>query len=727
MTLDTTRHDPGAEIEYRPGPEDTVPIAPSGAWRDAPEHVLSGTVMAGQQPYPPAFAGAHPAYGPLPLHVLALLDHRDLPAPHPQAIEIMRRYHLWPAFTSCGYSALGWWANLEPNHIWLMLPFLGLGIFGPVAGWLGHLAHGDDADKHLTRGLIVGGAIGMSGAAAVGAGFSGISAMMTAVLAVIGTLGSVDWRRHRRQADRDFIVDYTAAAASAPMPPAPVGAPLPEQSQHGVMSDEAHRLFGAFAALGVTPIRVDAVRRVGPDAWLTYVYTPESKSLSARWLAARLDTLRNNMRCRSIQIIPTAIGSRYEVRVQDGEASPHDEVHLSPGPNTDDVTVPIDIGLDEAGAPISFKLKGRHTLYSGITDGGKSVGVNVAACSVAAMKNAVMVLLDLKPGQLELGPYERVAYRSAAGIKDAELLLQALCAAMEERGQILKEERDATGTPVREWDPNNPSHGPAIVAIIDELAEMLRLSPKLFELWLRIMQVGRALGIYLIGATQSPSSKALGGTTDGSGQFTNVACYRAKSATQTNVILGPGAHGEGWRADETTLPLAGMFLPRSPEYPRPTVGRGFLITPEQVMTIVAEYESQRPELDERTAAAMEQVLDGRCDPTNPQPPGGQSPDSVDTANDFHADVRHLFVVPAYPDDSVVEPKHRDAWAKFRTMGSATVLEFKAQGLSGLTSRESAMGVLKVFKVHGGATSMTDTDGRSERFVCAVPVPQRRDA
>jgi len=726
MTIDTTRDTENTTPVSRPGSEIRPAPNPPVVSRHPDQMIYEGNVLAAQPPNAAAFHGQHPAYAPLPLHIAALHDYRHLPRQHPQFLEIIAHYHMWPAITTLGYSACGWWANMEPNHVWLMLPFLAGGALFPVASWLAHHFHGDQADRHITHGLIVGSLVGFAGAASVGAGFSGISAMASLLLGAIGTLGSIGWRRSTKHAAADAAVDYMQAAAAAPMPPAPVGAPtLPVGTAIGTgvpLSDEAARLHIAFAAIGVEPIQVDAIRRLGPDTWMTYIYTPESKSLDSRWLNTRADTLRGNLKCRAVQITPTSLGNRFEVRVTDGEESPLDEVQLWPGPNTDDITQPIHIGVDEALHPISIRLKGRHTLYGGITDGGKSIGVNVVACAVASVKNAVMVLMDLKPGQLELGPYERVAYRAAFGVEDAKLLLIALGAAMEERGQILREERERTGKPVKEWDPNNPAHGPAIVVLMDELAELLRLDATLFELWIRLMQVARALGIYIIGATQSPSSKALGGTTDGTGQFTNVVCYRTKTSTQTNVILGQGSHGEGWRCDEVTLPLSGMFRPRTPEYPRPLVGRGYMITPERIMQVIEEHEDDRPAVDERTHMAMEKVLHGRCDPRNPDGPGSGTSTSA-------SPVRHLHAVEVlrYPDKTEVDEKDREAWDLFRAIGSATVNEFTAHGLPGLKSREPCMRVLKTFKNHAGAVSERDADGRTERFVCTVPMRRSKEA
>lgn len=721
MSIDTRHDTDDAALIPRPGP--VIPAVPNApvVSRHPDQTIYEGSVLPAQHP---AFHGQHPAYAPLPLHIAALHDYRHLPRQHPQFLEIIAHYHAWPAITTLGYSACGWWANMEPNHVWLMIPFLSGATLFPVMSWLAHHFHGNEADRHLTHGLIVGSLVGFAGAAAVGAGFSGISAMASLLLAAVGTLGSMGWRRSTKQAAADAAIDYMTAAATAPMPPAPVGAPaLPIGAAvgTGIMSDEAARLHAAFAAIGVEPIQVDAIRRLSDDTWMTYIYTPESRSLDGRWLNARVDTLRNNLKCRAFQMTPTSIGNRFEVRVTDGEESPLDEVQLWPGPNTDDITQPIHIGVDEALHPISIRLKGRHTLYGGITDGGKSIGVNVIACAVASMKNAVMVLMDLKPGQLELGPYERVAYRAAFGIEDAKLLLQALGeGAMEERGRILREERERTGKPVKEWDPNR--HGPAIVLLMDEIAELLRLDATLFALWVRLMQVARALGIYIIGATQSPSSKAMGDTTDGTGQFTNIISYRTRSSTQTNVILGQGAHGEGWRCDEVTLPLSGMFRPRTPEYPRPSVGRGYMITPERIMQVIEEHEDDRPALDERTAMAMEAILNGRCDPRNPDGPGGGVESSVSTVRHLHA-----VEVPRYPDKTEVEEEFRDAWSLFRSMGSATVKELMAHRLPTFGSRDRCTTALNAFKKHAGAVSEKDADGRSERFVCTVPARRSREA
>ena len=218
MSIDTTHHT-DTTPDLRPGSGIQPAAEHSGVSRDTAPPVLSGTVHPAPSPF---HHGIHPAYAPLPLHVNALNDFRNAPRPHPQLLEIIRYYHLWPALASAGFSACGWWANLEPNHVWLMIPFLGFGVASPLLSWLAHHMHGADADRHITHGLLAGGMIGLSGAAAVGAGFSGISAMTTALLAIVGTLGSVGWRQHRRQAAADAAIDYMESAAKAPMSPVPV-------------------------------------------------------------------------------------------------------------------------------------------------------------------------------------------------------------------------------------------------------------------------------------------------------------------------------------------------------------------------------------------------------------------------------------------------------------------------------------------------------------------------
>lgn len=600
----------------------------------------------------PAYYQTHTATTQqLPTHVAALLDHR-LPAPvTPWFVQYLTEVHAWPGITAAAMTGLGWWAHTEPMHPWFATGFLTAGFAALIAGAGGHFAHGADADAHMTRGMALAGVGSIAAGAACGAGFSGISALLTAVATGAGYVAWHQWRHHKLERQRAFVVDYTAAAtvpgALLPAPGTALAAPVP-------LSKEEADLRRAFAEYGVDGVTVGRIRHLDDDTYETVIALPPGRN-GAEKVIGDADAICRNLGARQVMLTPTDWGNRVRVIVRYGDADPLGEAVPWPGPTVDDIAVPVPIGINRLGRPVELLFLQRHTLYAGKSGRGKSGGVNVAVCSLAAMKNAVIWGLDLKPGQLELGPYSTILDQLAEGVEDAALLLKAAIEIMNERGEILKEEREATGRPVREWDPNR--HGPVLVIVIDEIAELLRLRKESFEDWLELMQVARALGIVIIGATQSPSAKALGNTTDGASQFTNTIGFQAKGATQTNVILGQGAHGEGWRLDENTLPLQGMFLARTPELSAPDVARGYWIDPDAVMEIVAQFADNRPELDERSAAARDRVLAAGM-PTGTGPGGGGVPrDAVP------GDRPRLRSVPTFPvSGRSMEPADAELWA-----------------------------------------------------------------
>lgn len=732
MRRNVTRHATGTDLETRPNAE----IAPPGVSRVVSQpdtaRPLTGRIIPAQNPYPAAFHGVHPAYQDIPLHVAALFDHHVTRREHPEILEIIRYYHLWPAPLVIAFSGFGWWANLEPNHIWLMLPYCIAGIAAPVAGVLAHHAHGPDADKFLSRGLNVVGVASLSGAAAVGAGWSGYSAMTTLLMSAVGTFASMGWRRHVVAADQKAAVEYASAVASAPMPPvAPnaTSAPMPVPT-----SPQEAELQHAFLGLKISPIHVGRIEVLDADSYRALVTLPPGTATSPKAVIRRRDALRNNIGARQVSIVSNNLGNQIIVTVRHGAIDTLAETITRTEPGPTSITEPVPLGIDEYRTGFEITLLYVNTLIGGAVDNGKSGIVNEIVCSVIDMDDAVLWLIDVKPGQLELGIYEPVADRSARGAAQAALMLKAAVAVMHARGAYLRSLRtdSDSGEAVRKWDPT--VHGPALVIVIDELAELFRQVPDAVEDFETLSQVARALGITLVGAASDLSSTAFSGGKSGrtkvgiSGQFQNLLCVRTTSSTQTNVILGPGAHGEGF--DATMLDAPGKFLAKTRAVSNdPTVRKGYWRDDTAIAAKVRARTGKRPPLDDISANAADDVLGDVALPGTPGPdgPGGGQP--WDVANEFHADYPRLYAVPpiTYPDGSDVDDKDRQAWETFKAMGSATVMDLMAKRLPGMGSREPCMTALKAFKEHGGATSERDADGRSERFMCTVPAPQRREA
>lgn len=195
------------------------------------------------------------------------------------------------------------------------------------------------------------------------------------------------------------------------------------------------------------------------------------------------------------------------------------------------------LGKDIAGNPIVADLaKMPHLLVAGTTGSGKSVGINAMILSLLYKADAThtrLILID--PKMLEMSVYEGIPHLLAPVVTDMRQASNALnwCVAeMEKRYKLMSKMgvRNLSGfnNKIREakkrdevipnpfsLTPDAPeplSELPAIVVVIDELADlMMVVGKKIEELIARLAQKARAAGIHLILATQRPSVDVITG------------------------------------------------------------------------------------------------------------------------------------------------------------------------------------------------------------------------
>ncbi|WP_071461280.1 DNA translocase FtsK [Bacillus massilinigeriensis] len=180
----------------------------------------------------------------------------------------------------------------------------------------------------------------------------------------------------------------------------------------------------------------------------------------------------------------------------------------------------VALGLDISGKPIITDLrKMPHGLIAGATGSGKSVCINTMIVSLLfkAHPDEVKLLL-IDPKMVELAPYNHIPHLVSPVITDVKAATAALKWAVEEmerryalfahtgvrdigRFNSLAEEQKRDGDKL-----------PLIVIVIDELADLMMMSPAdVEEAICRIAQKARACGIHLIIATQRPSVDVITG------------------------------------------------------------------------------------------------------------------------------------------------------------------------------------------------------------------------
>ena len=244
---------------------------------------------------------------------------------------------------------------------------------------------------------------------------------------------------------------------------------------------------------------------------------------------------------RVVEVIPgkSTVGlevpneSRETVRLREVIASREFDDSKSP--------MSMVLGKDIAGKPVVVDLaKMPHLLVAGTTGSGKSVGLNAMLISMLyKSKPEELRLIMIDPKMLELSVYADIPHLLTpvvTDMKDAANALRWCVVEMDRRYKLMAamgvrnlagfnrkvEDANKAGEPIADplWKPELNLNAeapaletlPAIVVVIDELADMMMIvGKKVEELIARIAQKARAAGIHLILATQRPSVDVITG------------------------------------------------------------------------------------------------------------------------------------------------------------------------------------------------------------------------
>src|SRR5690625_4279398 len=186
--------------------------------------------------------------------------------------------------------------------------------------------------------------------------------------------------------------------------------------------------------------------------------------------------------------------------------------------STSDLTIAL--GLTIEGEPLITTIdKMPHGLIAGATVSGKSVCINSIILSLlykASHEDVKFMMID--PKMVELTPYNGIPHLISPVITDAKAATVALKWAVEEMETRYEKLAEASVRNIQRYNEKMEKEQraaekmPYIVIVIDELADLMMVSPQEVEdAVCRIAQKARACGMHLLLATQRPSVDVITG------------------------------------------------------------------------------------------------------------------------------------------------------------------------------------------------------------------------
>lgn len=255
------------------------------------------------------------------------------------------------------------------------------------------------------------------------------------------------------------------------------------------------------------------------------------------------------------------------------------------------------VGKDIAGrVVVSDIAKMPHMLIAGATGSGKSVCINTLIMSIlykADPSDVKLIMVD--PKVVELSVYNGIPHLMIPVVTDpkkASAALQWGVAEMTDRYQKFADfnVRDLKGynkkveDMVVRGDPQAPKKMPQIVIIVDELADLMMVSPgEVEESICRLAQLARAAGIHLIIATQRPSVDVITGLIKAN--MPSRIAFSVSSGVDSRTILDMnGAEKLLGKGDM-------LFYPQG--YTKPVRVQGAFVSDKEVSDVVEFLKNQQ--------------------------------------------------------------------------------------------------------------------------------------
>ena len=302
------------------------------------------------------------------------------------------------------------------------------------------------------------------------------------------------------------------------------------------------------------------------------------------------------------------------------------------------------VGKDIGGkVTVADIAKMPHLLIAGATGSGKSVCINTIIMSIIYKANPKEVkLIMIDPKVVELSVYNGIPHLMIPVVTDPKKAAGALHWAVDEMTDRYQKfanasVRDLKGynakiesLPTIEGDPK-PEKLPQIVIIVDELADLMMVSPgEVEESICRLAQLARACGIHLIIATQRPSVNVITGLIKAN--MPSRIAFAVTSGVDSRTILDMnGAEKLLGKGDM-------LFSPQG--IPKPVRVQGAFVSDEEVSAVVGFIKEQNGQVT--YSAEMEEKL-SNMESANTTVAIDSSADAGDGRDVYFADAARLLM------------------------------------------------------------------------------------
>ena len=377
----------------------------------------------------------------------------------------------------------------------------------------------------------------------------------------------------------------------------------PQKKKKGTDSDRelketAVRLEQILGNFGVK-VSVTQYSR-GPSV-TRYELQPE-QGVKVSKIVGLADDIKLNLAATDIRIeapIPGKAAVGIEVPNKENTAVPFRDLVESPEFEKFQANLIFAVGKDIAGKTVLADIaKMPHLLIAGATGSGKSVCINTIIMGIlfkAHPEDVKLIMID--PKVVELSVYNGIPHLMLPVVTDPKKAAAALHWGVAEMTNRYKKFADFNVRDLKGYnkkvenmqasgDPDAPEKMPQILIIVDELADLMMVSPgEVEESICRLAQLARACGIHLIIATQRPSVDVITGLIKAN--MPSRVAFAVSSGVDSRTILDMvGAEKLLGKGDM-------LFYPQG--YPKPARMQGPFVSDDEVSNVVEFLKNYAPE------------------------------------------------------------------------------------------------------------------------------------